>query len=239
MLLKIKKKKKTKPSLHDRPPSLIPIIESRAIEDTQPWESFFRPSMLFSCDRQNIFHYQKAPESPSRIDPRLRRILDNGTAVHEVIQNEYLPFHRDFWFVKEPKVYRKFSGFLVKGSCDGVLIRRKDMYRWGIEIKTITHSEFMRLTKPKPEHVFQAKLYMHLQNLPWITILYWDKDKQHMLEFPVGHDDTQWEEIQERIEYLGGFVERSDGKLPRYNKNTCNKTFCRYVNHCRKKGAPV
>lgn len=221
------------------PPSLIAILEHRAAEDMQPWQGWFRPSMLFGCDRENVFHYQGVRKSPRRIDPKLRRVLDNGTAIHELIQNEYLPYHPDYWFVKEPKVQRRFGGFLVKGSCDGVVIRRKDMFRFGIEIKTIVHSEFMRLAKPKPEHVFQASLYMHLQKLPWIVILYWDKDKHLLKEFPVKADESVAEEAAERVEYLGQFVDHPDGKLPRYNKAMCNKTFCHFVDHCRKKGAPV
>jgi hypothetical protein len=221
----------------DQPPSLIEIIEGKAVRDRLPHAGFFRPSGLFGCDRSNVFHYQMVREEPNQITNQLLRILDNGTAVHNVVQDEYLANDFDFWYVKEPRVKLLIRGAWVKGSCDGVLIRRSDMFRWGVEIKTINHDEFMRLTKPKEEHVFQASIYMNLQNLPWITIIYWDKDKQHLKEYHVRRNRKMWSEVEERVEYLYSFVE-SD-KLPAYDKATCNKTFCRYVTHCRRKGAPV
>jgi hypothetical protein len=221
----------------EEPPSIIPIIEHRAVHDRMERKGFFRPSALFGCDRQNVFYYKLVREEPANIDNRLRRVLDNGTAVHSLIQDEYLSVHPDYWFVKEPKVWLKVRGAWIRGSCDGVLIRRKDMYRWGVEIKSITHDEFMRLTKPKEDHVFQASVYMNMQKLPFITIIYWDKDKQHLKEYHVKRKKAVWSEVEDRVEYLHSFVE--SGKLPRYDKATCNKTFCRYVKTCRKHGAPV
>lgn len=229
--------KKKKKSSSEKPPSVVGIIDQYAADMRKPYEGFFRPSMLFSCDRANVFHYQMIRPEPQQHDARLVRILDNGTAVHEVIQDKYLSNNPNYWFVKEPKVVIRINGALVKGSCDGVLIRRSDMYRWGIEIKTIGHEEFMRLVKPKEEHVQQARIYMELQDLPYITIIYWDKDKQHLKEFHVKRDRKEWEEIEERVGYLYSFIERD--KLPKYDKAMCNKSFCRHVKHCRRMGAPV
>jgi hypothetical protein len=216
---------------------VVRIVEHRAEMERESRRGFFRPSGLFGCDRQNVFQYLQVQEGPSRIDNRLRRILDNGSAIHDLIQDEYLSKHPDFWFVKEPKVWLKIRGAWVKGSCDGVIIRRTDMFRWGVEIKTINHDEFMRLAKPKEEHVFQASIYMNMQDLPWITIMYWDKDKQHMKEFHVQRKKASWTEVEDRIEYLHSFVKKKS--LPKYDRATCNTTFCRHVERCRKNGAPV
>jgi hypothetical protein len=221
----------------EQPPSLIQIIEAKSTQERAPRTGFFRPSALFGCDRENVFHYQMVREEERGISDALHRILGNGTAVHSLVQDEYLSNSFDYWYVKEPRVRRLINGAWVKGSCDGVLIRRSDMFRWGIEIKTLNHAEFMRLTKPKEEHVFQASIYMNLQDLPFITILYWDKDKQLLKEFHVKRRRKVWAEVEERVEYLYSFVD--SGKLPKFDKATCNKTFCKYVKHCRKMGAPV
>jgi hypothetical protein len=220
-----------------KPYSLIKLIEDVHAEERMIKTGFFRPSMLFGCDRANVFHYQMIKPDPPTYDGRMQRILDNGTAVHTVIQDNYLSNSRKFWFIKEPRVLIKIGDATVKGSCDGVVIRRKTMFKWGIEIKTMANDEFTRLTKPKEEHVFQARIYMELQDLPFITILYWNKDKQLLKEYHVARDRSAWDEITERVDYLFDYVER--GELPKYDKAMCNKTFCRNVRHCRKMGAPV
>lgn len=234
---KLRLVEKKKETASEPPPSLIEIIEYQAVLGRKPRQGFFRPSSLFGCDRANVFAYQLVREGPQNIDNKLRRVLDTGHAIHDLIQDEYLAKHPDYWFVKEPKVELVIRGARVKGSCDGVVIRRSDMFRFGVEIKTINHDEFMRLTGPKEEHVFQSNLYMNMQKLPWITVLYWDKDKQHMKEYPVKRDKAMWTEVEDRVEYLHSFIERD--KLPKYDKATCNKQFCRFVDHCRRKGAPV
>lgn len=241
--LKLKPKSSKKEKTHlrvvrdDEPPSLVEIVESYAARQRTARTGFFRPSMLFGCDRANVFHYQMVREEEQKHDGRMVRILDTGSALHELIQDKYLSSHPDYWFVKEPKVDLVIHGARVKGSCDGVMIHRRSMYKWGIEIKTINHEEFMRLVKPKDEHVFQANIYMTLQQLKYMTIFYWDKGASHIKEFHVRRSKTLREELQERLEYLMEYVEGDE--LPEYDKGTCNKSFCRYVRHCRKMGAPV
>ena len=218
-----------------RPPSIIDLIEEVNQQSTELLH-FFRPSMLFGCDRANVFHYQCAPFHPQRVSPRLKRILDNGTAIHEVIQ-KYLSDHREWWFAPEARIYRRVAGAWIRGSCDGVLIRRSDMYRCGIEIKTINHEEFVRLAKAKPGHVDQATTYAKLMGLTWIVVVYWDKGTQNLKEFPVRVSERRWNETKERVRHLKMYVDKRE--LPKFNPSTCDVTFCTFVDHCRRKGAPV
>ena len=161
------------------------------------------------------------------------RILDNGTKVHEILQS-YLADHPEWWFAPESRVLVEVEGAMIRGSCDGVLIRRSDGYRVGIEIKSKAHGAFMKLTKPEPNHVMQAMIYARLQKLHWIVILYWDKDKQHMKEFPVEYDASYWRDFRARVRELKGYVDR--GELPKFDPDRCDPTFCQYVDHCTKKG---
>lgn len=217
------------------PPSVVDLIDE-VLERKARLLHFFRPSMIDGCDRANVFHYQCAPFHPQRQGPRMMRILDNGTAIHEVVQG-YLGDCHEWWFAPEARIYTKVAGAWVRGSCDGVLIRRSDGYRVGVEIKTINHSEWMKLTKPKPGHVAQASVYARLQGLTWIVVLYWDKGTQDLKEFPVKYDAKRWRNIKARIRELKGYVDRRE--LPKFDPATCDTTFCAFVDVCRKKGAPV
>jgi len=252
---RIKKKvvKKTRPVVRENPkviappPSVIGIIDD-VIEADKEVVRFFRPSMFHGCPRANVFHHVMAPRHPQRITNRLRRILDNGSAVHEWVQEHYLSRHLKYWFIKEPKVLAKINGAYVRGSCDGVFIRRSDGYRFGIEFKTIGHTYFERLTKPKPEHVLQARIYMRLQKLDYIVIVYWDKDKQFLKEFPVKADDAEWKKITQRVKKFKGYADKYDAAkndrdrakaLPVYNRKVCDPDFCTYTDYCKKMGAPL
>lgn len=225
----------TEASLAEAPPSVEGLIDDVLTRRTEKLH-FFRPSMLGGCDRANVFHYMNAPFHPQRQNPRLLRILDTGSATHELVQG-YLGDLHEWWFVKEARILVHVGNALVRGSCDGVLIRRRDLYRFGLEIKTINHEDFIKLTKAKPQHVFQALLYCHLQKLPWIVIVYWDKDKQHIKEYPIRAEKSAWLETKARVKELYGYVERRE--LPEYDESTCDTSFCQFVDFCRKKGAPV
>lgn len=223
------------PRSDEEPPSVERIIDD-VLESQGEDHHFFRPSMLFGCDRANVFHYTHAPSHPQRQDPRMKRILINGTLVHEALQS-ILANHPEYWFAPESKVHVQVGDALIRGSCDGVLIRRSDGYRWGIEIKSIKHDKFIKLTKPEKGHVFQARIYQRLQKLHWITVLYWDKDTQYLKEFNVPYDADHWGEVRGRVSELKGFIDRR--VLPKYDASTCDKFFCQFQDHCRKKGAPV
>ncbi len=217
------------------PPSLINIIES-VHDSSKIHYNYFRPSMVFGCARANVFHYTHQPSHPSQQDNRLLRILDNGTAIHSVIQG-YISNHPDIWFAPESKVLATIGGALVRGSCDGVLIRREDNYRWGLEFKTMADKSFAKLTRPMERHVLQACLYAKMQRLYWVTILYWNKNTQHLKEFHIKYQPERWKEMKARIKELKGYVDR--GEVPEYDKSTCDTAFCRTVEHCRSLGAPV
>lgn len=225
----------TQKSLDEEPPSIEGLIDEVLSLETRRLK-FFRPSMLDGCDRQNVFHYMNAPSHPQRQNPRLKRILDNGTYTHSRLQ-KYLGDHWNWWFAPEARVMVEVRGALIRGSCDGVLIRRTDRFAVGCEFKSVNHTEFLKLAKPKPEHVKQASLYMNLQQLPYIIVVYEDKDKQHIKEYAVKYNPGAWKEKRARIRYLHQYVE--EGKLPEFDKNTCNPVFCGFVDYCRKKGAPV
>ena len=204
------------------------VLELRTMK-----RDFFRPSMLYGCDRANYFHYTCAPSHPSRPTPKLSKILDNGTAVHEVVQG-YLRDHPEWWFAAESRVNAQIEGLNLRGSCDGVLIRRSDLYRFSVEIKTISTNQFIKLTKAKPGHVSQALTYASQHGLDATKIVYWDKNTHDIKEYDHFVTPAVKRGLKERVRHLKVYVEK--GKLPEFDFDQCSPELCTYYDLCRSKG---
>ena len=204
--------------------------------------------MIFGCARANVFHFIGAPHVQKGLPPRLQRTLDNGTKVHELIQDSYLTENFEWWFSKEVPVRLAFGDGVVQGRSDGTLIHRISREGWTIEIKTMEETSFKTLTKPKVEHILQAAVYCEAQKLNGIIVLYWDKNRSYLKEFVVWRTDPL---VRKALDLVGRKVEalhksgsafdetRDKRKLPIYDKSVCNKSFCGYVEYCRRYGAPV
>ena len=231
---------KNLPSQEAAPPDVGDEIIDDVLRRQAEKLYFFRPSMFDGCDRANYFHYRMEKFHPQRQPPRLKKILEVGSAYHTTIQG-WLADHPDWWFAPESRVYHRIRGAWVRGSCDGVLIRRADLYRFAIEIKSISHKQFLALTKAKKEHVRQAILYTRLQGLRWCVFIYIDKDSQNLKEFAVDmmseENEAIWKGRLKRIRYLKKLVDQK--RVPEFDAKTCNTAFCAFVDHCRSKGAPV
>jgi hypothetical protein len=106
------------------------------------------------------------------------------------------------------------------------------LYRWGVEFKTIKEEDFDKLTAPKPDHVTQASIYARLAGVWWISIVYYNKNRSFMKEYPVSYSEEVWQAVTERVAFLKGHINRKT--LPVYDKKECqsNRGFCRHVSHC-------
>ena len=220
------------------PPSVTSLIDQVLDKRDQEWPAYLRPSMVFDCDRKNVYHYQGAPQSPTSYGAKLSRILDTGTAIHKMLQ-DYLAEHEAIFFVPEVKVSAVLgrNNVRVQGSCDGLIIRRSDGHRSALEIKTISPKGFEALKAPVAKHIGQAMIYAKLMGVHFITFLYFCKGSQAFKEYQVPADDSRWQAFVERVEILKDYVD--EGKLPVYEKKSCDTSFCRFVGQCRKDGAPV
>lgn len=225
--------------LKQEPPSVVRAINEVLGTRDEDYR-FFRPSMLHGCDRANVFHHLRAPMNQPQIGAMLHKVLDNGTAIHSVIQG-YLADHPGLFFAPETKVY--LPELHIRGSCDGVLTERKTGYRWGLEVKTINKRDFEKLTGPLEKHVAQASIYARLTGVWWITILYWSKDGGHSLrEYHVPYDPARWEALTARAKELYGYVRAFEESgedpdtLPAFDQAVCddNLKFCRSSAHCHK-----
>lgn len=131
---------------------------------------FLSPSemSISDCDRRMVYKLLKTPRR-AEIPPNLRRVFDMGHAVHEVIQTAMHEADEAF----KSEVTASVEGTMISGSCDGVL--KIDKPGMGLEIKSISHGQFVKLKSPKKDHKKQANIYLAAENLQKMLFVYYDK----------------------------------------------------------------
>ena len=113
------------------------------------------PSQASNCLRAN--YYMRTGESnDGSIDPRTQRIFDNGTCVHERLQ-DYLKKANILVQEEVPVIDETYN---IQGHTDGLIKLNK--YDLGIlEIKSINSNGFNSLKEAKYEHKQQAMVYLY------------------------------------------------------------------------------
>ena len=113
------------------------------------------PSSALGCSRAN--YYQRLGISKKPVDPRSRRIFDNGHAVHQRLQG-YLKEMGILYMDEVPLINEEWE---IQGHTDGIMSMNKSKIEVEIlEIKSINSRQFSALLQPKEEHVAQAHVYM-------------------------------------------------------------------------------
>ena len=114
------------------------------------------PSQLGQCLRSRYYARTGAERDGCSIDPRARRILDNGTGVHVRLQG-YLK-EQGMLLIDEVPVLNVASN--IQGHTDGIL--KLSPVELGIlEIKSINSNGFNALKTAKPEHKIQGLIYIY------------------------------------------------------------------------------
>lgn len=90
------------------------------------------------------------------VEPRTRRIFDNGTHVHIRLQ-EYLK-KEGILVLEETPVWNK--DLKILGHCDG-LLKISKLGLGILEIKSMNSNQFSALKQAKPDHIMQAQVYMY------------------------------------------------------------------------------
>ena len=135
-------------------PRLDSYLTSLDTVDEEHSHRFISPSGLFGCKRSVAFRMRGVSRDVS-VNPRLRRIFDTGSAIHEQIQGYLL--QEGVLQVKEAPVFNKSLNLI--GHTDGIL-ELAPLELAILEIKSINTDECSRLKEPKPQHKFQANTYM-------------------------------------------------------------------------------
>ena len=157
------------------------------------------------------------------IDPRLRLIFDIGHAWHDTVQRYGRhgawcdPAHYHPESKIDPNTVDKDGNpllhvahkYWIRGSADALIDQYLCPNVPGLgdvsvklvhEYKTINSNGYSKLTRPKPEHKFQATIYSACFDAPIVVYLYTNKDNCQTADFPVPFDYTIWKEITSKIE---------------------------------------
>lgn len=157
------------------------------------------------------------------IEPKLRLIFDLGHAWHDIVQGYG---RRGAWC--DPKDYHKeveidpdavahdgtpilpiANQYWIRGHVDAVIDNYVCLNVPGLgdvsirvvhEYKTINSGQYSKLTRPKPEHKYQATIYAAVFNVPIVVYLYTNKDNCQMADFPLPFDHSIWSEIVQKVE---------------------------------------
>lgn len=111
------------------------------------------PSQAGNCNRQN--YYSRMNYKRGKLDPRSRRIFDNGTFVHKRLQ-EYL-LDMELLLIEEvPLINDEFN---IQGHTDGILTLKNEIAI--LEIKSMNDMQFKELKDTKEEHKKQGLIYLY------------------------------------------------------------------------------
>jgi len=159
--------------------------------------------------------------------PRVAVASATGYKIHDFdlcpechVNNETWPH----WEYVEPFGVDKLEN--VAGSTDGFLDILFDgrCYNGILEVKSINANGFDEKygdPLPKPEHVFQASIYMHLFGRSWALIVYFNKNTSQVKEFLVPKDPAAWDTAVGRSRAVTQGLKR--GTPPSEDWRTCQR----------------
>jgi len=111
------------------------------------------PSQATTCLR--ALYYARIGEKKDVLDPRARRIFDNGSWMHYRIQ-KYLE-QMGVLLIKEAPIFN--LEYNIQGHTDGIL-KYFPSELAVLELKSINSRGFSELKQVKPEHVIQGSVYL-------------------------------------------------------------------------------
>ena len=119
------------------------------------------PSAIGNCARA-VFYGRTGVEKDSNfIEPRTRRIFDNGTYVHVRIQ-EYLSKEGVLLMDEVPLRNDEFN---IQGHTDGILLLDENTGELGVlELKSIKQENFKDLIDAQEGHKYQGLTYLYCLN---------------------------------------------------------------------------
>ena len=172
------------------------------------------PSQASVCNRAN-YYARKGYQNDGSIDPRTRRIFDNGTKTHERLQ-EYLLAQGILISDEVPCINPNYNiqghtdGFLnlgkvttetvlvPKGCCRAKLQVNKYTEVGILEIKSINSNGFTQLKDAKPEHKQQAMIYLYCAEERRKLL----QEKYKTLQDLLASTEERAEEFRQRYQHL-------------------------------------
>lgn len=137
-------------------PELDKYLLSLDAKDADRAKNVNAPSSVGQCLRARYYSRTGAPCDPCSVDARTRRIFDNGTGVHERLQN-YLRIQGMLLQDEVPIINEEYN---IQGHTDGIL-QLSPSEIGVLEIKSINSRNFGELKAEKPEHRKQGLVYLY------------------------------------------------------------------------------
>jgi CRISPR/Cas system-associated exonuclease Cas4 (RecB family) len=104
-----------------------------------------------------------------------------------------------------------------------------------IELKSINQRGFdwvVKKNEQKEEHELQLQLYMYLTGIKQGIVLYENKNKQELAEFPVKYDQKKIDYIVDKIKKINKHVEENTLPPREYVKTDFECRYCDYQDIC-------
>lgn len=191
------------------------------------------------CGRQMYYDYTCAP-SEQAWDPRMRKLLDTGSAIHAQLQGylEVIAANSDGSeeFIPEadidPEKNPVAQQMDLSGHADGEysVIAGVDKIRFGLEIKTINEAGYQKTKSPHPEHLMQGTIYQKCLDLPLIVFLYYNKNDSSVAEFVHVFEEQRWEAIVKKINMVREHALR---EVPPEQETGWHCSNCKYKTICK------
>lgn len=165
---------------------------------------------LMGCGRMLYYRYIGL-EPRDKIPPRLRRIFDTGHHVHAQLQGylSILSSRLDCeTFVDEAPCNMKNSKvadqYEIESTTDGIwtLSAPEHELRFGLEIKSMKDELFKKLNGAESYHIMQCMVYMACLDLPFMVVLYYNKNDSSLAEYVLHFDDKMWKAVTDKINHV-------------------------------------
>lgn len=191
------------------------------------------------CAREMYYSITGA-DAEGAWEPRTRRILDTGTAVHSQLQlylsEIAIRSNETFHFIPEVDIdpdTNDLAGRLdISGHTDGDCYVKEgdDEVRFLLEIKTINDAGYKKTSGPHPEHLMQGTIYQACLDVPVIVFLYYNKNDSSIAEFIHLFDKDRWGAITAKATWIQDCA--INGQPPeREVSYQCQR--CRYKRTCK------
>lgn len=192
---------------------------------------YFHPSQIGACMRKLVFHELKAPcDEATEGEALLKNHLtfEIGTYFHVMFQN--LCERAGLLTRREIAIMDK--KLRIVGHCDAEFFIPNKTYTG--ELKTINSRQFTALTEPHEAHRQQVTAYMKACGREDALIIYFDKDRSAVKEFPFRFSEKFWlTKVKFRIDLF--FDSVKNRKLPPREGESPYKypcMFCPYARIC-------
>lgn len=174
-------------------------------------------SEICGCLRKVVYSLTREEQrnSPEHSDTNMRRRMQQGSAVHGLVQSD---FDRMCWLTDgrvefqhevriAPELYPLAQQYEIHSSTDGIFTlfaNHEPFLRVGLEIKTMSDKEYEKLRKPLDYHLEQAHVYMKLLNVPLMWFFYYNKSNSNWtapkVPFLVAFDHRIWDKLEHRMQ---------------------------------------